>query len=238
MAICDDAPQALDTAEGMARDWANLRGQALDIDRFSSAPDFFADYENGRYDILLLDIEMGAVNGVELAKRVRRGDPDVQIIFLTGYTDYTYDAYYADHIWYVLKTEIEKYLPAALKKAIAGASGAPSEPCLILQQQRTQRRLPLKNVLYLERVTYRTRVKTAAEELYVRAAPMELIHHLPSDSFIRCHQSFWVNAEKISALIGKSFLLVDGSKVPISRTYRQSAIEEFRSTHFEASSAR
>ena len=84
MAICDDAPQALDTAEGMARDWANLRGQALDIDRFSSAPDFFADYENGRYDILLLDIEMGAVNGVELAKRVRRGDPDVQIIFLTG----------------------------------------------------------------------------------------------------------------------------------------------------------
>ena len=48
------------------------------------------------------------------------------------------------------------------------------------------------------------------------------------DSFVRCHQSFWVNAEKISALVGKSFLLVDGSKVPISCTYRQSAIEEFR----------
>ena len=130
--------------------------------------------------------------------------------------------------WYVLKTDMEKYLPAALKKAIAGASGAPVEPYLMLQQQRTQRRLPVKSVLYLERVTYRTRLKTLDEELYVRAAPMELIRHLPSDSFVRCHQSFWANAEKISVLVGKSFLLVDGSKVPISRTYRQSAIEEFR----------
>ena len=98
----------------------------------------------------------------------------------------------------------------------------------MLQQQRTQRRVPLKNVLYLERVTYRTRVKTLDGELYVRTAPMELIRHLPADSFVRCHQSFWVNVEKISALVGKSFLLADGSKVPISRTYRQSAIEEFR----------
>lgn len=127
----------------------------------------------------------------------------------------------------MLKTDMEKYLPAALKKAIAGANGAPAEPYL-LQQQRTQRRGPLKNVLYLERVTYRTRVKTLDGELYVRAAPMKLIRHLPADSFVRCHQSFWVNAEKISALVGKSFLLADGSKVPISRTYRQSVIEEFR----------
>ena len=38
--------------------------------------------------------------------------------------------------WYVLKTDMEKYLPAALKKAIAGANGAPAEPYLLLQQQR------------------------------------------------------------------------------------------------------
>ena len=103
MAICDDISEALDTAENMARDWANLRGFELEIDRFSSAPDFFADYENGRYDILLLDIEMGAVNGVELARRVRRGDHDAQIIFLTGYTDYIADGYDVEALNYLLK---------------------------------------------------------------------------------------------------------------------------------------
>lgn len=235
--LCDDDPLHLQHEESYIRSLSLPAEYTLET--FAEPCRVLARIREGDCpDIAVLDIEMPKIDGISLAEKLNQLCPQCKIIFLTGYTDYTYDAYYADHIWYVLKTEIEKYLPAALKKAIVGASGAPSEPCLILQQQRTQRRLPLKNVLYLERVTYRTRVKTAAEELYVRAAPMELIHHLPSDSFIRCHQSFWVNAEKISALVGKVFLLVDGSKVPISRTYRQSAIEEFRSTHFEASSAR
>lgn len=178
-------------------------------------------------DIAVLDIEMQKVDGISLARSLNRCCPQCQIIFLTGFADYTYDVYYTNHIWYVLKTDMEKYLPTALKKAVSSLNGSLA-PCLLIQQHRIQRRLPLKNVLYLERVTYRTRVKTIDEELYVRAAPMELIRDLPSGSFIRCHQSFWVNAEKISTLVGKSFLMTDGSAVPISRTYRLSAVEAFR----------
>ncbi len=178
-------------------------------------------------DIAVLDIKMPEVDGISLAEKLNQSYPRCRIIFLTGFTDYTFDAYRADHIWYVLKTDMEKYLPTALKKAVSSLSGNPS-PGLLVQQHRTLQRLPLKNVLYLERVTYRTRVKTIDEELYTRAAPMELIRELPSGSFIRCHQSFWVNTGKISTLVRNSFLLADGSFVPISRTYRQSAIEAFR----------
>lgn len=225
--LCDDDPLHLQHEEAYIRSLSLNAEYALEA--FAEPCRVLARIQEGDCpDIAVLDIEMPKVDGISLAEKLNQLCPRCKIIFLTGYTNYTYDAYYAEHIWYVLKTEMEKYLPAALKKAIAGASGSPAEPCLMLQQQRTHRRLPLKNVLYLERVTYRTRVKTIDEELYVRAAPMELIRQLPSDSFIRSHQSFWVNAEKISALVGKSFLLVDGSKVPISRTYRQSAIEEFR----------
>lgn len=225
--LCDDNPLHLQ------HEAAYISSLSLDaeyeLEIFAEPCRVLAHIQEGHFpDIAVLDIEMPKVDGISLAEKLNQLCPHCKIIFLTGYTDYTYDAYYADHIWYVLKTEIEKYLPAALKKAIAGLNNGASEPYLQVQQQRTQRRLPLKNVLYLERVTYRTRVKTLDEELYVRAAPAELIRHLPTDSFVRCHQSFWVNAEKISALVGKSFLLVDGSKMPISRTYRQSAIEEFR----------
>lgn len=225
--LCDDDP--LHLQHEAAYIGSLSLGAEYELETFGAPSRVLARIrEGGCPDIAVLDIEMPKVDGISLAEKLNQLCPRCKIIFLTGYTDYTYDAYYADHIWYVLKTDMEKYLPAALKKAIAGANGTPLEPYLMLQQQRTHRRMPVKNVLYLERVTYRTRVKTLDEELYVRAAPMELIRHLPSDSFVRCHQSFWANAEKISALVGKSFLLVDGSKVPISRTYRQSAIEEFR----------
>lgn len=225
--LCDDNPLHLQH-EAAYIGLLSL-GAEYELETFAEPRRVLARIQEGVFpDIAVLDIEMPKVDGISLAEKLNQLCPHCRIIFLTGYTDYTYDAYYADHIWYVLKTDMEKYLPAALKKAVAGSNKNPSEPYLLIQQHRTQRRLPMKTVLYLERVTYRTRVKTIDEELYVRAAPMELIRHLPSDSFIRCHQSFWVNAEKISALVGKSFLLVDGSKVPISRTYRQSAIEEFR----------
>ena len=161
----------------------------------------------------------------ELLARIRVGD--VPNIFLTGFTRYAYDAYYAEHIWYILKTDMEKYLPAALEKAASALELPHPEPFIVIQQQRTLRRLPLKDILYLERVTYRTRIKTVDSELFVRAAPGELISELPHGSFIRSHQSFWVNSAKINSLIGKNFLLVDGSAVPISRTYRSSAAREF-----------
>ena len=216
--LCDDDPLHLQHEEAYIRSLS--LGMEYELQTFSEPCRILARIREGDCpDIAVLDIEMPKVDGISLAEKLNQLCPRCKIIFLTGYTDYIADGY---------DVEMEKYLPAALKKAIAGASGAPAEPYLLIQQQRTQRRLPLKNVLYLERVTYRTRVKILDGELFVRAAPMELIKHLPSDSFVRCHQSFWVNAEKISALVGKSFLLVDGSKVPISRTYRQSAIEEFR----------
>ncbi len=203
----------------------------FELQAFSAPNELFTRIRSGDVpDIAVLDIEMPKVDGISLAESLNRLCPHCKIIFLTGFTQYSYDAYYADHIWYVLKTDMEKYLPAALEKAISLLQETQSEPFLAVQQQRTLRRLPLRKVLYLERVTYRTKVKTMEEEIYVRAAPAEMICHLPSGSFIHCHQSYWVNAEKISTMIGKSFLLTDGSSVPISRTYRQAAMEAFCST--------
>ena len=225
--ICDDIPEHLRHEADYIRS-LSLDAE-YDLKSFDHPQEVIAQIRKGYLpDVAILDIEMPKIDGITLAEQLNRLCPRCRIIFLTGYTNYTYDAYYADHIWYVLKTDIEKYLPTALKKAISALQSDSAEPYLSIRQQRTERRLPLKSVLYLERVTYRTKVKTVDEELYVRAAPAELLQALSPDCFIRCHQSYWVNAEKISTLIGQSFLLIDGTAVPISRTYHQSAVERFR----------
>lgn len=54
-------------------------------------------------DIAVLDIKMPEVDGISLAEKLNQSYPRCRIIFLTGFTDYTFDAYRADHIWYVLK---------------------------------------------------------------------------------------------------------------------------------------
>ncbi len=204
---------------------------SLEMQTFSAPQELLARIRAGDVpDVAILDIEMPKIEGIPLAEQINQSCPQCKIIFLTGFTQYAYDAYYAEHIWYILKTDMEKYLPAALEKAVSSLELSRPEPFIVIQQQRTLRRLPLKEILYLERVTYRTRIKTVDSELFVRAAPGELLGELPHDSFIRSHQSFWVNSAKINSLIGKNFLLVDGSTVPISRTYRSSAAREFAET--------
>ena len=224
--LCDDNRLHL---EHTAKYISSLpRSSAFEVQTFSAPQELLAKIREGDVpNIAILDVEMPKIEGIPLAEQINRLCPQCKIIFLTGFTRYAYDAYYAEHIWYILKTDMEKYLPAALEKAASALDLPHPEPFIVIQQQRTLRRLPLKDILYLERVTYRTRIKTVDSELFVRAAPGELISELPHGSFIRSHQSFWVNSAKINSLIGKNFLLVDGSAVPISRTYRSSAAREF-----------
>lgn len=213
MAICDDAPQALDTAESMARDWANLRGQALDIDRFSSVPDFFADYENGRYDILLLDIEMGAVNGVELAKRVRKGDPDVQIVFLTGYTDYIADGYDVEALNYLLKPVDRARLFTVLDKAADRLRR--QENIITLPEQDALVRLPVHRIVWAE--AERNYVVIHADEVHTVRMTLGELEKSLDEYFFRTGRSFIVNLKHVQRVTRTDVVLDTGDTLPLPR---------------------
>ena len=89
IAICDDSGADRQFVLNMVRAWASSAGHTVHIDDFPSAESFLFRYaEESDYDILLLDIEMGAMDGVTMAKELRKSNDTVQIIFITGYSDY------------------------------------------------------------------------------------------------------------------------------------------------------
>ena len=94
IAVCDDEEQQIQYLAALARDWANGSGKKAVIRPFFSAEEFLFQYEDEKdYDVLLLDIEMGNTNGVELAKRIREENDAVQIVFITGYPDFIAEGY-------------------------------------------------------------------------------------------------------------------------------------------------
>ena len=85
IAVCDDSDADRGYVLSMVRGWAACAGHAVQIDDFPSAESFLFRYaEESDYDILLLDIEMGAMDGVTMAKELRKDNDTVQIIFITG----------------------------------------------------------------------------------------------------------------------------------------------------------
>ena len=89
IAICDDSESDRQYIAGLAAQWAASAGCAGQIALFASSENFLFHYaEKNDYDILLLDIEMGAMNGIALAKKLRQENSAVQIVFITGFPDF------------------------------------------------------------------------------------------------------------------------------------------------------
>lgn len=225
--ICDDEPLHLKNTHRIVS--SMLKGRTVRI-RECSDPQQLLELLDTSYtpDIAVLDVEMPGMDGITLAQRINSRCPDCGIIFLTGFQQYAPDAYFADHLWFVLKNSSERYLPAALEKALSRLEGGDQRLSFLARIQRTERRIYVDEVLYLERMAYRTRIVTLQDSIFVTQAPAKLLAAVPEGTFIHSHQSFWVNGSKICSQIGNDFILTDGSSVPISRAMKKQALELFR----------
>lgn len=226
--ICDDdAVQAKYTARIVNR---ALGDMPHDTEIFSSPQRLLDKVSSGRYspDIAVLDIAMDELDGIGLAERLNALAPRCRIIFLTGYLDYATDVYAAEHSYFILKTELEGRIGAALEKALASLNHGESRvPSLVIKIRGAATPVSVAAVEYIERVGRRTRVKTQQGE-YMTSQPIaELLPDEPAGHFIHCHQSFWVRPEAVQSMEGNEFVMKNGDTVPISRSVKKEVREAF-----------
>ena len=91
--ICDDDPVWCNLLSKIVINWAKQQNNPIQIICFKSAEEFLFQEAEKTIQILLLDIEMKKMNGVELAGKIRQKNKEIQIIFITGYMDYIQDGY-------------------------------------------------------------------------------------------------------------------------------------------------
>ena len=89
IAICDDEQNQIDYMASIVASWSAHAGHNCEIRTFASAEAFLFEYEEDKaFDILLLDIEMENMNGIELAKRIRKDHNRAEIIFITSHFEF------------------------------------------------------------------------------------------------------------------------------------------------------
>ena len=119
-AICDDRAEDARLVAQYVRAWAESRGGSAALEIFPSAEAFLFTYDEDKdFDLLLLDVEMGGMDGVTMARRVRAENASVQIVFITGYTDYIAEGYDVAALHYLVKPVREEKLFEVLDRAAA-----------------------------------------------------------------------------------------------------------------------
>ena len=118
IAVCDDSAADQSYMEKLAHFWAADMQHTIQVHVYASAESFLFHYAQQKdYDILLLDIEMGLMDGVALAKKLRQENERIQIIFITGFPDFIAEGYEVSAVHYLIKPVSKETLAKALDKA-------------------------------------------------------------------------------------------------------------------------
>lgn len=213
-AICDDDGDYAECIDQLAARWARQTGVTVETERFPSAEAFLFRYEERRdFDVLLLDIEMTGMDGVALAKAVRREDDGVQIVFITGYTDYIAEGYEVSALHYLTKPVNEEKLFQVLTRAVGRL--ARNEPALTLELPGETVRLPLGKIRWLE--VLHNYVTVHAEQDYTVKRPLGELEKMLDSRFFRVGRSHILNLTCIRRVTRTEAELSTGERVPLPR---------------------
>lgn len=225
IAICEDEAVFRLEQESICRKVCD--GLKIDDETtaFASGAALLAAYEGGaRYDLLLLDIVMDELSGMDLARRLREQGCGAAIVFITSNPDYAIQGYDVGALHYLMKP----LDGAALGKVIAADYQRRFSRCyLIVKSGRQNLRLPLKDVICLETVGRRVKITTLSGEIETSAKLTELLEHLPSGQFCRCHVGYVVNLTHIQRISRSDAVAVNGKVIPVSRAYLKEVEKAF-----------
>lgn len=214
IAICDDDSDVSEYLEHEVSAWADRAGNAWKISSFPSAEAFLFDYsENKSVDVLLLDIEMPGMNGMELARHLRGAKASLQIIFITGYSDYISEGYDVSALHYLMKPVSRDKLWSVLDRAAALLER--SEKRIILEGSGTSSLVPISEIRYIEVIG--NYVTVYADRQYTVKATLASIESQLDEAFFRAGRSYIINLDRVRRAAKKEVTLTTGELLPLAR---------------------
>ena len=205
--ICDDEQVQQEANKSLLMQWAKDQGITVEITCYSSAEAFLFHYETDKScEVLLLDVEMGAMDGVTLAKKVRQGNKEIQIIFITGYMDYIFDGYEVEALHYLMKPVSAENLFPVLDRAVKRLED--NAKVLLVKHHDESVRIPLYEICYLE--VMGNYVTIYADGEYKIKATLTYFEKELDDLFLRIGRSYIVNLKRIRKVSKGELTLMNG----------------------------
>lgn len=223
IAIADDDPQDAAALQAYARRFFEEAGESCVIREYRDGVQLVRSSEE--YDIVFLDIRMGKLDGIEVARFLRRISQDTVLIFVTNMAQFAIQGYEVDAMDFILKPidqpAIDRVLTKAMKR-IRGRSGVQ----LILKTSEGTTRVSSNSVHYVEIYNHELVYHTDAGDFRVRGQLNEVRKRLEDQHFILCNRSYLVNLRYVSSL-SENHLIVGGESIPVSKSHRKELEQRF-----------
>lgn len=218
LAICEDDDILRGEMQSLCHDILQEDDIEHQITAFSSADELekFLQAENAPFDLLILDIQMEGLTGMELAQTLRQRGDRVSIIFVTGCEGYLPEGYGVQPIHFLLKPVSRESLAGALRTDWR-LNHRPK--IVVLRSGSKTVTLPLSETRYIESYNHNIIVhQTEGDRTYLLSL-RDFEKQTPRGQFCRCHNSYLVNMAYVVEIGRTELSLRGGARLPIGRAY-------------------
>ncbi len=215
IAICDDDATQRTYLQDILIPWAKRNRHLIEIKQYANAKQFFFDYDEEKdFDILLLDVEMPEVNGIEVAKRVREKNSTVQIIFITGYYEYFSDGFDVSALHYLIKPVDKAKLCPVLDKAADNLLCR--QRSVLVSTPDEDIKISLADICYVNSENVYVNVHTVHGNHRTRMTLAKFAEQLDG-TFFKIHRSYIVGLKYVKKISRSEVTMLNGDVLPISR---------------------
>ena len=223
IAICDDEEQAVLRHEELVRSSLRACGIGYEITTYTQSGNLLCDIADDGffYDLILLDIEMPGITGMELPGKIKPHLPDVKIIFITSHVEYAIDAFELSIFRYVPKNDLDKRLSLAVADAAKLIELEADREYVVLAAGRMEK-IPYREILYIQRDGGKNAVICSGRgSSKVRKSLQQVFEELNAPEFIYIDRGCIVNIVQIRKIHDGAAYLQNGEALPVSRSHLQ-----------------
>jgi DNA-binding LytR/AlgR family response regulator len=214
IALCEDEKKVANIIYKKIDSILNRMEKDYHIDVFFNGYDLL-DCFSQEYDIVFLDICMNGIDGFEVAKRIRKIDSRVLIVFITSVADFVFDGYKLNAFRYLLKNKVDDDIEELL---ISACDNIATKQCYItIKNKNGYKKILCDEIIYITSSLRKLYIYTTRyqESFYGKICDYE--KKLSKYEFIRTHQSFLINPRYIKTLSFNTIVLNDNTVIPISK---------------------
>ncbi len=215
IALVDDQPLETELLADMIADAFNKLNLNIDtVDSFLSGEEFLNSWNEGKYDIIVLDMYMNGISGVEVARKVRETDINVKLVFCTTSNDFASESYSVSASYYLLKPVTSDAISAMIQKInpedyeLLRYTTLPDGQTLIL-----------RNIIFSEYYNHTILIHTKKGDDIKTRLPQAEFEKLICDYpfLLVCAKGVIVNLYEVSSVGKDVFVMSNGLFAPISR---------------------
>ena len=218
IAICDDNKKSVEILESKVSAWLKENHKRAEVHTYTQSQMLQYDIEEGQhYDLILSDIEMPQIDGMDLAAYMKRYLPDVLIIFITSHLKYAVDAFELSVFRYIPKNMIGEKLSRALTDAVKMIELQENEYYCIQTAGRVEK-IPYRQILYIYRQGKNAVFSLKdGKETRVRKSLSQVFQELNSEDFFYVDRGDIVNLAYVMNIRNSMIELKDGSRLLVSQ---------------------